>query len=334
MRAAIVGGGVIGSAIALALAEAGFTCRVFDAGGPGQASRAAAGMLCPDAELFDGAPEPNLFRTAKSLLLPWIDRVEDASGVSVEFQRHGLLRLLGDADQASCARGVLQRGLAQAVWLSAEDVVRLEPALPRPAHGAILFPDDGQLHVKALERALERALARAGTARADHLPVVELVSEGGRVTGVRTGEGIWESDWTVVAAGAWSQGLLTPLGVTARVSPVKGQMYAVRAPGLRLAHMVQGPGGVVLPRLDGTITVGVTHEFLGYDPYPTADGVAAIAGPAIDMVPGLRHARFVTTWAGLRPMTPDRKPVIGLVGGIEGLALAYGHYTVGILLGR
>ncbi len=99
-----------------------------------------------------------------------------------------------------------------------------------------------------------------------------------------------------------------------------------------MPHILQGPDGMILPRWDGSAHIGVTMEQTSFDARRTVEGLAQIYHAVQPWTPWLKSAAFKTSWAGLRPMTPDRGPLIGAVLVFEGLVAATGHSSVGIFL--
>jgi glycine oxidase len=87
----------------------------------------------------------------------------------------------------------------------------------------------------------------------------------------------------------------------------------------------------VVQRADGELVVGATHERRGYDTTVTADGIWELLDQARRLVPGVGALTFVEASAGLRPGSPDGKPVLGPTR-IEGVLLATGHGRIGIQL--
>lgn len=351
----IVGGGVIGGSIAWELSQAGFRCTVLDKGSfSAEASTASAGMLCPQAEMLDAVDTYELFAKSMEIHRSWVERLEACSHVPVQYVRKGMLRLAasaeaeqsmkdaitrmyalqgsGGATSETAAKATNESELARVRWLTADEVHELEPDTTPDIRGGMLLPRDGQLHPIHLARSLYAGLARVGCSVLENTPVASLIVDGDRVVGVRTPTENLYADYTIVAAGAWSSSLLAPLELSLPVFPVKGQMVAVRANNLSIERTIQGPKGMILPRQDGSYTVGVTHLDTGFDKRPTVDGISEIYQNVVQFIPKLREASFLKTWAGLRPGTPDGLPYIGPVSGVDGLLVATGHYTVGIFL--
>lgn len=334
-RAAVVGAGVIGAAIAWELAQRDWAVTVLDHGPFGrEASAAAAGMLCPGAEVWDRTEGRELFAQAGRVHGAWTARLEEETGISVHVWDTGLIRLFGTPDAGRKARDAVAAAPGSLPLvprlLDGGDLRRLEPDLTGDVSGALLFESDRQLEPVRLLKALERATLRTGVEIRTSVPVLGIRSASGRVLGVRTVEGDLDADAVFLAAGAWSAALAAPW-VHMPIRPLKGQMISVRAPDVRLRHMVQGGGGVI-PRLDGSFTLGATLEEAGYDQRPTVRAIRDVYEGAARTVPALAEATFIETWTGLRPGTPDTLPYLGDVPGIEGLYIATGHSTVGILL--
>jgi len=87
----------------------------------------------------------------------------------------------------------------------------------------------------------------------------------------------------------------------------------------------------LVPRKGGRILIGATVEYAGFDKAITAGGINSLLEGAMELVPALKDFSIVESWSGLRPDTPDHRPIIG-PSGIDNLLLATGHFRNGILL--
>jgi len=135
----------------------------------------------------------------------------------------------------------------------------------------------------------------------------------------------------VLAAGSWSS-LIVGAGLSADcIQPVRGQLVALRPASLPLRRIVYGAGGYLVPRPDGRVIVGSTMERVGFDKFPTPQGVGTLLERAQRLCPALAQVPMTSSWAGLRPATKDGLPALGPTP-IEGLHLAVGHLRNGILL--
>lgn len=331
----VVGGGVAGCAVALALSEAGATVTLVDRGHPGAATPASAGMLAPQYESDARGP---LFRFAVRARDAWpgfAARVEALAGLPVGLRRRGMLVVNADADEHAAAREMARRqrgaGLAAEV-LDPEGARELQPALTPDLYSCLWLPDEGQVDAQLLARALLPAVRAAG-ARVLAGEARRLLSTDGAVRGVELDDGTrLEGDRIVVAGGAWS-GRLEGLPRRLPVGPVRGQMLRFApdaAPVRRL--LADHDGRYLVPRDDGSVLAGATMEDAGFEVAVTADGLGDVREAAARLLPGLREGREVGSWAGLRPVAPDGLPVLGAEPDLAGLLYATAFGRNGILL--
>jgi glycine oxidase len=339
----VVGGGVIGTAIAWQAAAAGLDVVLVDPGQQDAASLVAAGMLAPASEALFGEGELlglNLLAVAR--FGSFAAELEEASGAQVGLRREGTLAVAYDpGDHAALLRLTAFR---RSVGLDAEELSsracrELEPFLAPDVHGGVLFAGDWSVdnrrYVAALAEAARRAKVRFVRDR-----VLALQVSDGRASGVRLAGGAnIGSAQVVLAAGCWSAAVAgLPDALAAVIRPVKGQLLRLRHPaGLApvLSHtvrsIVRGTDVYLVPRSDGELIVGATSEERGEDRTVTAGAVHDLLHDAMSVLPVTSELTLAETCAGLRPGTPDNGPVVGWCGP-DGLLLATGHYRNGILM--
>ena len=336
----IVGGGVCGLGIGWRLAQAGRAVTVVERGKAGMAATwAAAGMLAPQVEAEPGEEFLlPLLLESRAMWAAFAAELEAASGMSVGYRAEGTLVVAIDRDENARLRDrmdYLSRLGLELTWLSGYEARQREPHLARTVTGAIFSPLDHQVDNRLVAPALRAAFARAGGTLLEDTPVVEVLHDGARATGVRLPDRAIAADAVVLAAGAWSRNIPgLPDAARPPVRPVKGQMLAVamdpRAPLLR--HVVWGRKGLYLvPRDDGRLIVGATVEEMGFDTGMTAGGVLDLLRNAWETLPGIYDLPLAETWAGLRPASRDDAPILGPAP-LDGLVLAAGHHRNGILL--
>ncbi|HJQ24132.1 MAG TPA: glycine oxidase ThiO [Blastocatellia bacterium] len=330
----IVGGGVIGGSIALRLAREGLKVTLIERGRVGcEASRAAAGMLSPQAEASEPGPFLDLCLRSRALYPEFARLLEDLSGVDIEYRDEGTLCVaLAGEDPNQIARwAAWQKSVALPLEeLLAADIAVLEPAVTKQAARAVFVPGDHQVENRRLMDALDSAIRRAGVEVIEGAEVHRLIVERDRATGVVCGHAPISAGAVIVAAGSWSSRLLDPVGLRVRVVPARGQMLAVRG-ATTMRHVLHSSRVYLVPRRDGRIVVGATVEYVGFNKAVTAGGIRGLLDAAIEMVPSLNDAEIIETWAGFRPDTEDHLPVIGPCA-VAGLFLATGHFRNGILL--
>jgi glycine oxidase len=330
----IVGGGIVGAAVARALAVEGVTVEIVDSGAePGIATQASAGMLAPLVEMRESEPLLGLAIRGRDRYRELAPALREESGVNIGLWLDGILRLaLTEEDEVSLRNAVAwqrQQGL-NTEWLSAGELRQRCPGVSPEARGAKLAPEDGALTpLAALEALLVSAAAR-GTRLVRGETVIALETEEGHVTGVRTRTGRRPAGAVVVAAGCWS-GRLGGLPRPLSVEPVRGQMLAYDWPEREPDAILYGGGGYLLKRGPEAL-VGATMEFAGFDASTTPTGEADLAVHAARVFPSLARSAIRRRWSGLRPCTPDGRPMVGQDPDLPNLWYATGHGRNGVLL--
>ncbi len=331
----VVGGGVIGCAIAYELAKAGLGVAVVERGTPGcEASSAGAGMLAPQTASSAPGPMFGLLLASKALYPDLALELREKTGLDVEYETGGNLHCFLDEGDEALGRAACawqrEAGL-KAELLDRAEALTLEPDLAPEVRGALWLPEDHWVNnprlVTALANAaaLERVTFVTGEATA-------LVRAGDRVTGVRVGNEIVRSAAVVLAAGAWSGQLAASVGLKLPVGPVRGQIVCLEGIPRRHHHLLHFKEHYLVPRVSGEILIGASVEWVGFAKQVTAEYVRTSLADAIRLVPALGRLPIKATWAGFRPWVPDERPVIGPWPGLEGLVVATGHFRNGILL--
>lgn len=333
---AIVGGGVIGGAIALELARRGLAVTLLESGRIGRgASRAAAGVLAPDYGAHDNPRLAALAADSLALWPDWAEALERESGVGLNYRRDGLLHVWVDPSAPGLPPDLATEPPPPEVGerIGPAEVRKLEPSLTGPIAGGVLARSDAHVDNPRLAPALARAAGDRGVRVRTGTPVVELLIESNRCLGVRAagGERI-EAGAVVIAAGVWSGAVAASTGIAMPMEPWRGQMLAFEADARPLRRSVFCGELVLVPRPYGPLVVGTTLERAGFDPRVTLGGLAQILARAERVAPGLANLTLAKSWAGLRPGTPDGLPYLGPVPGLAGLHVATGHGRKGIIL--
>jgi glycine oxidase len=332
--AAIAGGGLIGSAIALELAQAGLSVAVFEKGEPGrEASWASAGILSPAPETQGMIPIVPLAKASIGLYPEFVANVEGISGQNVGFRPFGTMDVLfsRDAKRDLSTLIALHHGLGlKAEPLHPEEARELEPALSPEAEAAALRPDEASIDNRALTQAVLHATQKSGAEIFPDKVVEAIWREGSRCAGLKLRNENVSAKWTIIASGCFSANV-EGVAVYAPVRPAKGQMASLRADELKIRRVLWSEKIYLVPRNDGRILAGATVEYVGFDKHVTAGAIEKILSDAIELAPGLANARIEETWAGLRPDSPDHLPIVGPTD-LEGLLIATGHFRSGVML--
>jgi glycine oxidase len=341
---AVVGGGVIGLAVAWRLAQRGASVVLYERDElGGGATHVAAGMLAPVSEAEYGRAGQRGLELGLASARMWPDFAAELcamAGADIGLRRSGTLIVARDRDEAEALEREIafRRALGlSALRLRASEAREREPALTPTLRLALEAPDDHCVDPRSVSAALVVAARRSGARLCPRTEVSALLVDesGGRVTGLQLRDGTRvAAGRVVVAAGAWSgvlEGL--PAGAGVRVRPVKGQTLRLRDPagaGL-LTRVVRFEGGYIVPRDDGHYVLGASVEERGFDTAPTAGAIYELLREVHELLPGVSEMVVEEFVVGLRPGSPDNIPVIG-PGALTGLHWATGHHRNGILL--
>ncbi|KRT71414.1 MAG: glycine oxidase ThiO, glycine oxidase [Candidatus Rokubacteria bacterium CSP1-6] len=331
----VVGGGVIGCAIAYELAKAGLAVTLVERGTPGcEASSAGAGMLAPQAESSAASPRLGLGLASKALYADLALELRERIGLDIEYETGGNLHCFLDEGDEAVGRAACawqrEAGL-KAELLSRADALALEPDLSPEVRGALFLPEDHWVNNPRLVTALAGAAALEGV-RFITGEATAFLRAGDRVTGAQVGEDQVRAAVVVLAAGAWSGQLAATAGLRLPVGPVRGQIVCLEGIPRRHRHLLHIKDHYLVSRVNGEILIGASVEWAGFAKQVTAEYVRSALDAAIRLAPALARLPIKATWAGFRPWAPDELPIIGAWPGLDGLVVATGHFRNGILL--
>ena len=333
----IVGGGIIGCSIAFHLSLRGIRSRILERQEPGGlATHAAAGILGPFNETDQPGPFLDLMRRSLSLYAPFTEQLTAETGLSPDFTVSGILSVgLNPEDRPALrTRFSWQSAIdSSLIFCESSEARLLEPALTGPFDSAIYYPNEGHVYAPRLIKALLGALARRRVPLDQGVTVTRIAPSGHGTLLVHDREGgCREAGQVILAAGALLSDVDIP-GTRIPVAPVNGQILAVRSPGSFYRRVVFYPShGYFVPKMDGTVVIGATEETIGTRSRVTPAGLLEFLSPLERLAPELLALPLHHTWAGLRPKSPDARPILGPHPDCPGLFLAGGHYRNGILL--
>ncbi len=330
----VVGAGLIGMLTARELALAGLQVRVIDQGESGrESSWAGGGILSPLYPWRYPAPVTRLARWGQERYQELAEELALESGIDPQWTLSGMLVLGVDADERDEAIGWAVQYGYDIEYLEQGGLRHCEQALGEGFGSGLWLPQVAQVRNPRLLQALRKSLEGLGVRFVERCRVNAIAVEHGRLVGVQSEQGLLRAARVIVASGAWSAGLLAPLGYGIEVEPVRGQMLLFKGePGL-LRRIVLYDNHYVIPRRDGHILAGSTLERTGFDKYTTEQGRDELQQAAFELVPALASCPIEHHWAGLRPGSPEGVPYIGGHPRIAGLYVNTGHFRNGVVLG-
>jgi glycine/D-amino acid oxidase-like deaminating enzyme len=329
----IVGGGVVGAALAVGMAGRGRSIRLLDGADTDlRAARANFGLVWIQSKGHDMPAYARWSRRSADLWPDFAAGLEADVGINLQLRQTGGLSFCLSDEALQQKRDAIARLHNQREPWSADVEVLERPALEkllpgvrlgRKVAGASFCPQDGEADPLALLRALHDAMRRDGV---DVRPgtTVQTIARVNGIFRLTTTTGVFEAPRLILAAGHGSVPLAAQVGLGAPMYPERGQILVTE----RMAHFLPFAGDTIRQTADGTVMIGATHEDVGFDLATTPDAGAALARHAADIFPALASARLVRTWAGLRVLTPDGCPLYAESGSHPGAALVTCHSGV------
>ncbi len=343
----VVGGGVIGTAIAYHLACRRVRVVLVEAGDLAAGSSGAC-----DGLVFLQSKKPGLHLQLAMASRERFECLRESLPLPIEYRPcGGMVVIETEAEWRAMeqyAREQRQTGLAVAL-LDGHEARRLEPELSPAVVGASISEMDGQVNPIALTHALALGANRLGARIVTQTVVTGIRRQGGRIAGVDTSRGAFFADVVVNAAGVGAPRIGAMLGLAIPIRPRRGQILVTQAvPRLVSRCMISsryiaakfdpavaatgGEGASIEQTESGNLLLGSTREFVGPDRRTTIDGIERIARRTTALLPALRRVNVIRSFAGLRPYTPDGMPILGPVQEVPGFFMAAGHEGDGIAL--
>ena len=342
----IVGGGIIGLSLSIALRKKGATVLVVERGEPGrEASHAAGGMLvdCP----LETPPALQELASASARMYPeFAHELELESETKVDLRDHGTILLLkkehlghpnfsslfSPVDLESQEPNLVIPTDEQKLLLNKRGLDTTDDELAK----SFRFSFKNAFRIKersvdprALTTAAHKTAKNRGVDFSSGDPITGISLSDGQTSGVTTTKTSFFASKVVNCAGSWS-GQIGPVPFPTR--PVKGQMLCLAMPSRDLLkHVIRTPEVYLIPRSDGRLLVGATVEEAGFDKRTVPETMQRFHRAAVKLVPRLADAKILEDWAGLRPGTPDGLPILGATD-VPGYHVATGHFRDGILL--
>lgn len=331
----IIGGGLMGMLTARELVRAGLDVLLLERGQVGrESSWAGGGILSPLYPWRYSDPVSILAQASQQIYSQLADSLQAESGIDVQWTQSGLL-MPGCDELTQAGAWAGQYGMRLQA-LSASEVADCEPSLAGglAKKGGLYLPEVAQVRNPRMLQALRKSIEKSGVNIKTGCEIGQIQVAHGRVIGVETGLGeVISAGRVVVAGGAWSAGLLEPLGLALPVKPIRGQMLLFRADKDSLQRITLYEDRYVIPRRDGRVLVGSTLEDTGFEKATTESARQDLLAAAVEIIPALANYPIEKHWAGLRPASPDGVPFIGEHPEIAGLYVNTGHFRNGVVLG-
>lgn len=346
----IIGGGMIGCALADRLSLDGAAVRVCERGGvaSGTTAHGEGNVLVSDK---GPGPELALAQLSRRLWPAVLERVaarlpDDAAGI--EWEPKGGI-VVATTEAGAAALGAFaggQRGAGvRCEHLDGDQLAAAEPALTRDVCAAVYYPEDAQVQPAGAATALLGSAVAAGAIVETRCEVTAPLIQDGRLIGVETTRGQRHADIVINAAGPWSGIVSGLLGAPIAIKPRRGDVLITAPMPPTVFHKVYDAdyvgavgssdaalqsSAVVESTRGGPLLLGSSRRQCGFDNRIQPDSLAAIARKALRLYPILADVAIMRAYGGFRPYVDDHLPVIGPDPRLPGLWHATGHEGAGI----
>ncbi|MDW0115625.1 FAD-binding oxidoreductase [Sporosarcina thermotolerans] len=339
-RFIIIGGGILGASTAYFLARTGSEVILVDRKDKGQATDAAAGIICPWISQRRNKAWYALAKGGASYYPELIKQLEEDGETKTGYRRVGAISLhsemgkLEKIQERALKRRTEAPEIGEVKLLNETLTTNLFPPLSE-GFSSIFVEGAARVDGRALRDALINASRKHGASV--RFGSAKLTTEGNKVDGIIVDGELIKASKVIITAGVWAGNLLEPLGLNVSVTGQKAQIVHLRLPIQDTSEwpVVMPPTDqYIVPSDDGKIIVGATHEDEARNIFePTAGGMYEVLDKAMKVVPGLAEATFEEVRVGLRPFTPGFLPIIGEVPGHPELLFANGLGASGLTVG-
>ncbi len=345
----IIGGGVIGTAIAYYLSKRHIKTILVEKNYLASGTSGAC-----DGCIFMQSKKPGRHLELALQSSELYKTLPDELECDVGYKQSGGMIVIESEEQIPVMQQFIQQQRAAGLeveLLEIEDALKIEPRLSPNLVGATYSPMDAQVDPLGLTFAFAAAAKSLGAQILTGTEVTSIAVRNGRIKGVETNNGNFATDIVINAGGVYAPLIGKMVDLDIPIVPRRGQILVTEplppliqcimlcacyiAAKFKLENGQEdklGVGTVLEQHHANNILIGSTREFVGYDRRVTLEGMRAIAQHAKNIMPMLSDIHIIRSFAGLRPYAADGLPFLGHIGGPEGFLVAAGHEGDGIAL--
>ncbi|TMN22878.1 FAD-binding oxidoreductase [Lentibacillus cibarius] len=335
----VIGSGILGASAAYKLAKAGADVTIIDRHHTGQATDAAAGIICPWLSQRRNKAWYQLAKGGARMYRSLIEELAEDGETETGYAQTGAISIHNDQKKLNAMKERALKRREDAPEIG--DVTLLDPNETKAmfphlddGYGAVHISGGARVNGRGIRNSLIRGAQKHGATVINGN--AELLHDGTTITGVSINDQTIECDQVIAACGVWMDELLKPLHIQFNVTPLKAQILHLKTPNTDTSDwpVVMPPNDQFMLTWDDRILVGATHEDdAGFDSRITAGGINEILSKALEIAPGLADSTILEARVGFRPHTPGFLPVIGPVSGVDGLLVANGLGSSGLTTG-
>ena len=344
----VIGGGAIGTSIAYHLARRRIDVTLVERDDIASGTSGAC-----DGFVFLQSKKPGAHLRMAMESAKMMERLSHELQQDIEYEKNGGMIVAKSQEDMLVLRDLVKRQQESGLevhLLDSSEAREMEPCLSSDIAGATYSPLDAHVNPMSLCLALAQSARQMGAKILTNTEVTDVLIRDGKAEGVMTSRGVIKAEVVVNAAGVYAPFIGRMVGADLPITPRRGQVLVTESVPRMLKRVLLcsryiaskfsrnrtqntlGAGMAMEQTRAGTLLIGSTREFVGYNRSVTPEGIRAILKHASDHVPAIKDLNIIRSFAGLRPHTPDGMPILGKVDGIEGFIVAAGHEGDGIAL--
>ena len=344
----VIGGGAIGTSIAYHLARRHIDVTLVERDDIASGTSGAC-----DGFVFLQSKKPGAHLRMAMESAKMMERLSHELQQDIEYEKNGGMIVAKSQEDMLVLRDLVKRQQESGLevhLLDSSEAREMEPCLSSDIAGATYSPLDAHVNPMSLCLALAQSARQMGAKILTNTEVTDVLIRDGKAEGVMTSRGVIKAEVVVNAAGVYAPFIGRMVGADLPITPRRGQVLVTESVPRMLKRVLLcsryiaskfsrnrtqntlGAGMAMEQTRAGTLLIGSTREFVGYNRSVTPEGIRAILKHASDHVPAIKDLNIIRSFAGLRPHTPDGMPILGKVDGIEGFIVAAGHEGDGIAL--
>ncbi len=326
---AIVGGGMVGSALGYGLAKLGVDTVILDQGDNAlRAARGNFGLLWVQGKGADFKPYSDWTLLSAYLWPSFAKEITSLTGIDIQFEQKGGIHFCLDEEELNEyaieleQQAAISNGKFKYQMLNTEELKKFEPNIGSTIPGGGYSPNDGHVNPLLLLRAMHAGfIAYRGSYRPNRS--VQSISKTSDGFCLQTDQGELSARKVVLAAGLDNKRLAPMLNLNQPLHPQRGQILITE----RLPQLLNYPSIYLRQTHEGTIQIGDSCEDADLDDSNTAMVMAQLSKRAIRVLPALQHRRIVRGWGALRILSPDGYPIYEQSNGCGSHAFAFSCHS-------
>ncbi len=308
--AIVVGGGLVGSAIAYGLQRQGLATLMLDEGDTAfRAARGNFGLVWVQSK---GANFPPYAQWTWKSAEAWSalrDEIQNISCINLDYSRPGGVEVCLEAEDMNAKQIEMQKLVSHANhikydMMDRKSLANLLPGLGKNVAGGCYSNADGHVNPLKLLQGLHIGLRAKGGIIDSGAPVISIDAQKSKFS-VATKSGSYSAARLVIAAGLGTKKLANLIGLKIPVRPIRGQNLILE----RVHPFLAMPMATIRQTTEGSVQIGASEEDVGFDEGVSTDVLNNLASRAVRIFPHLAQARVIRSWGALRTMTPDGYPV-------------------------